>query len=803
MKISPSNYANKAADLVAQMTLQEKTSMCSGANFWQLKAVKRLGIKRVMVTDGPHGLRKQSGKADHLGLHNSVPATCFPTSVALAASWDCNLLGEVGVALGRECAKEDVAVLLGPGVNIKRHPACGRNFEYSSEDPLLAGECAAALINGVQSQNVGTSIKHFAANNQEQGRMVIDTIVDERTLREIYLTAFEIAVKKSQPWTVMCAYNRLNGEFCSENDRLLNEILRDEWGFKGFVVTDWGAQNDRVDGLAAGLDLEMPGNGGLNDVHIDAAIASGTLSPDILDRAVTRIVQVILAAQDVQDQDHEVDLEAHHGLAQRVSEESAVLLKNEGALLPFEASGKVAVIGGFAQAPRYQGAGSSLVNPYRLDQPLGAIEAYLTDKAEVAYAQGFDPKTAAPDEALIEEAVRIAKDADKVLLLVGLPASFEGEGSDRTHLRLPDQINRLTQAVLAANPNVAVVLSNGGAIEMPWVDEAPAILDMFLAGQAGAGALPRLIFGDVSPSGKLAETFPIAMDDCASDTHFPGDPKQVVYREGLNVGYRFFSTHDVPVLFPFGHGLSYASFEYGDITLSSRSISDTDEVEVTLSVTNTGECVAAEVVQIYVRDVESSIQRPDLELRDFVKVRLQPGESKTLTFTLSRRAFTFYDIGSADWQVEAGTFEILAAASVSDIRARASLEVQSDFVSAQGPEIANSISMSDADMAALGKPVPTPDPVRPFHINSTLGDIRGVWLGRKIYEMTMNETKKVMGDDIEDEDTGLGGDFVSGLPLRNLASMSGGKISMRSMETLILTLNGRYLKALIKAVTKS
>jgi beta-glucosidase len=796
LKITPAIYANQAADLVGQMTLSEKASLCSGKNFWQLKSIERLGLSRIMVTDGPHGLRKQVGKADHLGLNSSVPATCFPTSSAMAASWDRNLLLKIGEALGAECAKEDVAVLLGPGVNIKRHPTCGRNFEYFSEDPLLSGESAAALINGVQSQNVGTSLKHFAANNQEQSRMVIDTIVDERTLREIYLAAFEIAVKKSQPWTVMCSYNRLDGIYCSEHNRLLNEILRDEWGFEGFVVTDWGAQNNRVEGLSAGLDLEMPGSGRINDQRIVDAVTQGQLPEETVERAAKRIVQVILAAQGVRESDHQVDHDAHHALAQRAAEESAVLLKNDNNVLPFKPTGTLAVIGGFAEEPRYQGGGSSHVNPYRLDRPIDALRTYLDGQAEVIYAQGFDPRLAPVDEDLIVEAVEVARSADQVLILAGLPSAMEAEGADREHLRLPEQINTLIEAVLQANPNAAIALSNGSPVELPWIDQAPAVLELHLAGQAGANALPRLIFGDVSPSGKLAETFPLQMSDCASDPHFPGHPKQVVYREGLNVGYRYFDTLGVPVLFPFGHGLSFSSFDYGELTLSSSSIVDDEPLTASLTITNTGTVEAAEIVQIYVRDKESTLPRPDKELRDFAKVHLKPGESQTLSFTLTRRAFAFYDVASADWQIESGTFEILAAASVADVRSSADLVVNSAFVCADVPQIENQISMTDQDMAALGSPVPEPQPIRPFHVNSTIDDLRYSWLGRRVHKVILSKIRRMSDENDDEETAAIMDSLIRGMPLRNIVAMSGGAISQKSLDALILLMNGQPLAAL-------
>jgi beta-glucosidase len=791
----PIHLANKAADLVGKMSLEEKASLCSGQNFWQLKSIERLGLPRVMLTDGPHGLRKQAGDADHLGLNSSVPATCFPTAVALAASWDRDLLHEVGVALGQECNAEDVAVLLGPGVNIKRHPVAGRNFEYFSEDPLVSGECAAAMINGVQSQGVGTSLKHYAVNNREADRMVVDTIVDERTLREIYLTAFEIAVKKSAPWTLMCAYNRVNGSYCSEHEKLLNEILRDEWGFEGIVVTDWGAQNDRVKGLAAGLDLEMPGSAGVNDAKIVSAVASEVLDVEILDQAARRIVQVILAStNDVVDKGS-VDLNVNHELAEKAALASMVLLKNDGDVLPFKKTGRLAVIGGFAEAPRYQGAGSSMVNPYRLDTAFDAFRDYLGLEGEVLYAEGFDPKSAELNTDLIDDAVRTARAADHVIVMGGLPSRFEAEGFDRQDLDMPQQINDLIDAVVAANPNTAVVLCNGAPVEMPWINKVPCVLEAHLAGQAGANALPRLIFGEVSPSGKLAETFPIAMADCPSDSWFRDHPKRVVYREGLNVGYRFFDTHDVPVLFPFGHGLSYASFEYEDLQISA--VSEQEPVAFTLAVdiTNTSAIEAAEVVQIYVGKSDSKIRRPAKELRDFGKVLLAPGQTKRLTFELEERAFSFYDVKSSDWRIESGAYEIHIGASVSDIRLTGTVTVEAQDAWGEQVPVGKELAISDAELTAMGTYVPDPEPVRPFHANSTLGDIRQTWLGARIHKVALKQSEDMIGSDGAPEIVALRDHVLEGMPLRNFVSMSNGAVSMKMLEVLIHALNGEYLAA--------
>ncbi len=785
-------YDNEAKALVAEMSVAEKASLCSGASFWTMKAIHWLDLPAIMLTDGPHGLRKQADAADHLGMMESVPATCFPTAVALAASWDTALLQEVGEALGRECVANDVAVLLGPGVNMKRHPHCGRNFEYFSEDPLLAGELAAAMINGVQSQGVGTSMKHYAANNQEKGRMVVNTIVDERTLREIYLTAFEIAVKKSQPATIMCAYNQVNGTYCSEHDWLLNQVLRDEWGFEGLVVTDWGAANDRVKGLSNGLDLEMPSSGGINDKKIVAAIEDGSLSLDVLDRATVRLVKLVLAGKELKAQNGPYDANAHHALARKAAAQSAVLLKNDNALLPLKAEGTIAVIGPFANNPRYQGAGSSQVNPTKLDKPLDAICDAVGDAATITYHVGDD----------LAAAAQLAAAADTAIVFVGLPPVFEMEGADRTHSKLPDAHNALVAAVTAANPNTVVVLSNGSPIEMPWLADVPAILEIYLAGQAGAGATADILFGAANPSGKLAETFPLTQSDSASDAHFPGHPKQVVYREGLHIGYRDFETLGKPVLFPFGHGLSYTRFTYSRLGLSADTLAEGDEVTARLIITNSGERAGAEIVQLYVRDVESTLPRPAKELKGFAKVHLQPGQSQSLTFTLDKRAFAFYSVEQGDWVVEPGAFEIMVGASSADIRSRATLTAEGAPLALTAPKIKNPANMDDADMAALGCPVPVPTPTTPYHATSTLGDTQATFIGKQLVNFITKKTKETLGDDADEVITTMAAAMLKEMPLRNMVTMTGGAIKPHQLDALIHALNGNYLKAVHSALRK-
>ena len=658
--------------IIREMTLEEKAGMCSGKDFWHLKGVERLGIPEVMVSDGPHGLRKQAEEADHLGLNESIKAVCFPTACATACSFDRDLLEEMGERIGDECQAEDLSVILGPAVNIKRSPLCGRNFEYFSEDPYLASQMAAAHIKGVQSKNVGTSIKHFAANNQEHRRMSCSSEIDERTLREIYLAAFETAIKEAKPDTVMCSYNRINGEFASENHWLLTEVLRDQWGFEGYVMSDWGAVNDRVKGLKAGLELEMPGSGGNTDKEIVEAVKSGELEEAVLDRAVERILNIVFKFTDNR-QEGKFDLEEDHKLAAKIAGESMVLLKNEG-VLPLPAQGKkIAFIGKFAETPRFQGGGSSHINSFKITSALEAAK----EVAEVTYAQGYDVKEDVIDQAMLDQAVETAKEVDVAVIFAGLPDAFESEGYDRTHMRMPDCQNTLISEIAKVQENVVVVLHNGSPVEMPWADQVKGILEAYLCGQAVGQAEVDILFGKVNPSGKLAETIPYKLSDNPSYLNFPGDGQKVEYKEGVFVGYRYYDTKEMPVRYPFGYGLSYTTFEYSDLQLSSDKIKDTDKLKVTLKVKNTGNRAGKEIVQLYVADKTGAASRPVKELKNFVKVELQPQEEKTVEMELDKRSFAWYNTDIHDWYAASGEYEILAAASSRDIRLKKTVYVES------------------------------------------------------------------------------------------------------------------------------
>lgn len=660
-------------ELISQMALEEKAGMCSGLDFWHLKGVERLGIPSVMVSDGPHGLRKQDDKADHLGINDSIKAVCFPPAVLSACSFDRALLERLGETVGDEAQATDLSVVLGPAVNIKRSPLCGRNFEYYSEDPYLAGESAAAFIKGVQSRHVGTSIKHFAANNQEFNRMSASSEVDERTMREIYLPAFETAVKKSQPYTVMCSYNKINGTYASENPWLLTEVLRDEWGFEGYVMSDWGAVNDRVEGLKAGLELEMPASGGINDAEIVKAVQEGTLDEAVLDRAVERILNIVFEYVDNR-KEQPLTLEKDHEFAQHVAEESIVLLKNE-AVLPLEEQENVAFIGGFVKNPRYQGGGSSHVNSFKVTSAWDALE----EKKNVTYAEGFSSEKDEYDEKLAAEAIETAKKADKAIIFAGLPESFESEGYDRKHMHLPECQNKLIEEIVKVQPNTIVVLHNGAAVEMPWLKSVKGLVEAYLGGQAVGQALVNILYGAVNPSGKLAETLPIKLEDNPSYLNF-GDGVKVEYHEGIFVGYRYYEKKKMDVAFPFGHGLSYTTFEYSNLRTDKDTMTEGETIQVSVDVTNTGDRAGKEIVQLYVSDLTNAARRPEKELKGFEKVALNPGETKTVIFTVDKRSLAWYNTEIQDWYAASGAYELLIAASSQDVRLTKTIQWKSTQV---------------------------------------------------------------------------------------------------------------------------
>ena len=665
---------NKIRELIAQMTLEEKAGLLSGEDFWHTKGVERLGVPKSMVSDGPHGLRKQDEQADHLGINDSIKAVCFPAASATAASFDPDMIEKMGEALGDACQHEKLSVLLGPAVNIKRSPLCGRNFEYFSEDPYLTGVMATALIKGIQSKNVGTSIKHFALNNQEHRRMSSSSECDEKTIREIYFPAFEMAVKEAQPWTVMCSYNRINGTFASENPWLLTDVLRKEWGFEGYVMSDWGAVSDRVAGVAAGLDLEMPSSGGINDRKVVEAVKAGKLDEKLVDLCCERILNIVFRYVENAKPETPWDKEAQHLQAAEVAADCMVLLKNEGGILPLNKEDDIAFIGEFAEKPRFQGGGSSHINCFKTT---GAVEA--AKGLKVTYARGYDVAADDAPADMIAEAAAAAKKAKVAVVFAGLPDAYESEGYDRTHMRMPESQNRLIEAVAEANPNTVVVLHNGSPVEMPWIGRVKGVLEAYLGGQAVGLAEVKVLFGDVNPSGHLPESFPIKLEDNPSYLFYGGEPAGTEYREGIFVGYRYYDKKKMDVLFPFGYGLSYTTFEYSGLKLSKDKILDTDTVTVTVTVKNTGKRAGKTVAQVYVGDVEGYVNavRPVRELKAFRKVELQPGESKEVSFTLCKRAFATWRSEIHDWFVESGEFSIEVGDSSACLPLKATVTVES------------------------------------------------------------------------------------------------------------------------------
>ena len=750
---------NKIEQLVKQMTVEEKAKMLAGADFWHLKGVERLGIEQVMVADGPHGLRKQDTSGDHVGLLASVEAVCFPAACATACSFDTGLIKEMGGLLGDECQAEDVSVILGPGANIKRSPLCGRNFEYFSEDPYLTGEMAAAFIQGVQEKNIGTSLKHFALNNQEHRRMNTSANVDERTMHEIYLKGFEKAVKQSQPWTVMCSYNRINGIYASENPLTLRKLLKEDWGFEGYTVTDWGACNDHVKGVEAGLDLEMPYGGAENDEKLIAAIHNGDIKMDVIDEAVTRILTVVYRYLDNHNPDASYDKSQHAALSRKIACECIVLLKNDDGILPLSTKQQIGFIGQYAEAPRYQGNGSSQINPSSI---LSALEA-AKGVAEIAYAKGFDDESDDNAQQLLEEAVELAKTCDVAVVFAGLPSAFESEGFDRAHMRMPCTQNKLIEAVAKANPNTIVVLHNGAPVEMPWLNSVKGLIEVYLGGQAVGGATVDVLFGEVNPSGKLAETFPVKLTDNPSYLNFPGDGDNVDYREGLYVGYRYYDKKDMQVLFPFGFGLSYSTFAYSNLRISSATLTDGAELQVSVDVTNSGSREGKEIVQLYVSSRHEGISRPIRELKGFNKVSLLPGETKTVSFQLDCSDFAYYETVLHDWYAENGEYAVEIGSSSRDIRLSTTVEVTGS------------------------KPVP-----HTFTINSTIGDVKKVSNDVVAVENLLDEINKVFGIRQTQRPEKAQKTFermIDAMPLRSIISFARGKVTEAMVNDLIDKLN--------------
>ena len=729
--------------ILKEMTLEEKASLCSGNDAWHTTPVERFDIPEIMVSDGPHGVRKI--KDETALMNQAIEAVCFPSACATACSFDRELLSSMGKALGQTCKAEKVAVLLGPGCNIKRSPLCGRNFEYFSEDPYLASQIASAHIKGVQSMGVGTSLKHFACNNQETRRMTCSANMNERTFFEIYAAAFEGAVKDAKPYTIMCSYNRINNVYSSENKFLLTDVLREKWGFEGLVMSDWGAVNDRPEGIRAGLDLEMPSSHGVNDAKIVESVKNGTLDEALVDKAARNVLELVNKTEHISAGNETWDKENQHQLARKIASECAVLLKNDGSLLPLDSSKKIAFIGDFAQAPRYQGGGSSHINSFKVTSAIDAVKEFC----EVEFAKGYDSSTDKVDEELIAEAVECAERNEIVIIFAGLTDIYESEGYDRKHMRMPDNQLVLIDRICELCNNVAVVLHNGSPVEMPFESKVKSILEMYLGGQAVGGATCDILFGKVNPSGKLAETFPVKLSDNPSYLSFPGEQDDVQYREGIFVGYRYYDHKELKPLFPFGHGLSYTTFEYSDLKLSSSAINADDELTISVVVKNTGKVDGKEVIQLYVSDKESSVIRPVRELKDFEKVSLKAGESKKVMFKLNRRAFAFYSEAAHDWIVEEGDFIISVGSSSRDIRLSDEVFVSSDDII----------------------------PVK-FTVNSPFGDIEANPHSKKIFGNLFEEIRRGMKQAQPEESMGAATALMTDamlreMPIRAILSFSG------------------------------
>ena len=747
--------------LISEMTLEEKAGLCSGADFWHTKAVERLGIPAVMVSDGPHGLRKQDQEGDHLGINDSIVAVCFPAACATSSSFDTGMIHEMGDTIGQECQAEDLSVVLGPAVNIKRSPLCGRNFEYFSEDPYLAGKMAAAYIQGVQKWDVGTSIKHFAANNQEYHRMNTSSEVSERALREIYFPAFEEAVKKAQPKTVMCSYNKINGTYSSENPWLLTKVLRDDWGFEGYVMTDWGAIDDRIDGIRAGLDLEMPASGGENDKRIVEAVQNGVLDEKILDTTVERILKVIFSYVDHRHLDAKFDREKDHEKSVAVETQCAVLLQNNG-VLPLKSSTKVAYIGEFADKPRYQGGGSSHINASKVTS---ALESGQLKNRNLEYVKGFPADKDEQDEAELQKAVAAAVSADVAVIFAGLPDSFESEGYDRKDMKLPKCQNRLIEEVVRVQPNTVVVLHNGSPVECPWADKVGAILELYLGGQGVGEAADQLLFGEVNPSGHLAESFPYQLEDNPSYLFFPGDGHTVKYAEDVFVGYRYYDTKKMPVRWAFGHGLSYTTFVIGNLKLSEKKMDDTSKVSVSVDVTNTGAVKGKQVVQLYISDRNGTVERPAKELKGFVKTELMPGETKTVSMEISARDLSYYNEALGDWYAPSGNYSILVGDASDHILCEETLTF-------------------------------TTEKLLPLKVagDTTIGELLGDPRTAQVVQQMMAEAEKnspfaqtSAGKEESESDKLMMQEMMAAMPLKSLISF--GMITLSDMEKLIKTLN--------------
>ncbi len=781
-------------EIIDKMTLEEKIKLCSGADYWNTEAFSEYGIPSIRVNDGPHGLRIQKNKKDNLGINESLPSTCFPTACMTGSSWDRELIRVMGEALAEESIQEGTAVLLGPGINIKRNPLCGRNFEYFSEDPFLSGELGAAWINGIQGRGVGASLKHFAANSQENHRLCSDSIIDERSLREIYLAAFENAVKTAGPATVMCAYNLVNGTYCSDNKYLLTDILRGEWGFQGVVISDWGATNDRIAGFKAGMDLEMPGSKGYFDKAVASAVKAGDLSEQCIDQCVDRLLSLIFTCSKnlKAKSNNKYNIEKHHELARKIAGESAVLLKNDKGILPLDISRKTVIIGELAQKLRYQGTGSSRITPHRISNVLDGF-----DEHNISYNYYKD----------YDESV---KTADYVIIAVGLTDDFESEGFDRNNMELPESHIKLIDTVAEVNQNIIILLFGGSPVTMPWIEKAKAVLNMYLPGQAGGLAVADILTGKVNPSGKLAETYPLRYEDVISSDTYGINPKQVLYKESLYVGYRYYEKAGKDVLFPFGFGLSYTEFTYSDISVTGEA----PDITVGCKIKNTGKLPGAEIVQLYVGKPQTGIFAPNKELKDFEKVYLQPGEDKEIKFELNNRSFSYYDIDKKTWIVQNGQYSIKIGASSKDIR----LEGTVKFNKTTGPEGTAQLQISEQkqQLQWYYKPEGVPSmeafealsgyqilpvtkkKIGDFDLTCTISEMmesRFIRLVYKVIELLMG--RKNGGIDYSNPNFKMMMESAVSTPIKNLILMGDGLLTPGLAKFLVLTANGHFVRGIL------
>ena len=784
----------KHQDIIAKLSLEQKCALLSGKNTWQTQEYPKQGVPAIWLSDGPNGLRKQAGAADHLGLNPSVPATCFPTAATMANSWDPELGEEVGRALGEETAANRVNVLLGPGLNVKRSPLCGRSFEYFSEDPYLSGKMAAAYVRGIQENGIAACPKHFAVNSQELRRMASNSVLDERTLRELYLTAFEIVVKEAHPKSIMSAYNKVNDIYANENHHLLVDILRKEWGFDGAVVTDWGGSNDHVESVKNGSTLEMPSPGLGGARKLLKAVAEGSLTEQEIDLRVDELLELVLSTTAAMEKaPRKFDEKAHHELARRAAAESIVLLKNEGGILPLKHGKKVALIGDFALTPRYQGAGSSMVNPTRVDSLKDAMEA--AELEMIGYCAGYE-RSGKPNKAYLDEAVSQAKMADVVILCIGLDESSESEGLDRTHIGIPAVQKEVLNAVTAVNPNVVAVVSAGSVIETDWAAKCKAVVHGYLGGQAGAGAMLEVLTGWQNPCGKLAETIPLRYEDTPAARYFPGRKQNAEYREGLYVGYRYYETANKAVRYPFGYGLSYTTFAYSDLKVNAD--------KVTFTLTNTGSVAGAEIAQLYVAKPDAAVFRPAKELKGFAKVFLKAGESKTVTIPLDDKTFRYWNVTTDRWEVEGGSYQLLVGANVQDIRLTA--EIALPGTGAPDPYAGKDLAhyrtahvqeVPDAEFKALlGRPLP--EETTAIDRTMTLGELHHsrsplCWLIAGVLTLLLRSGEKRGKPNLNIL-------FQYNMPLRGLAQMTGGIIGEETVDGLVLEAKGFWVIGILRAL---